>query len=364
MVEALIQSRDITLVRSPPKVYKPGTRLTLTLPEHNDTLKVEILKAFNPFTNSVALLVKPAPSVLRLPPRVVLKLADRRIEEDWDLDGERDYQERIRSHIETFGAIKSLRRPDEVPPAWRYMLEYWEYRERSHSQERQAYQCLSEAQEMGLVPRFFGSARLMMNERACHPSLTHINGLLVEYIDGRTMASYKPGIDLSPKEAEVISQRVLQLGRDLRRYGVSHNDINVHNVIIRSRNSHPVLIDWGKADTSLANAPLARRWTDHSMWQDFHRDVRWLLRHGGDGDTVVAGGVWHRYRTPVSDAEQCRKAQDAGWGVINSGISGLSDQERERFYEEDESVDSGKGLRWRVRRGVRTRLADDPVPDE
>ncbi|KAG6882879.1 hypothetical protein C0993_008800, partial [Termitomyces sp. T159_Od127] len=347
----------------PPEVYKPGTRLRLTLLEHNESLKVEILKAFTPFTNSVALLVKPESSVLQLPPCLVLKLADRRVEEDWNFDGEQDYQESIQSHIKTFGTIKSLRKPDEVPPPWWYMLEYWDYYERGLSKEREAYRCLSEAQDLGLVPRFFGSAQLKMDETACHPSLTHINGLLLEHVEGRTMASYQPGINISVEEAEVISQRVLQLGRDLRRYGVNHCDITVNNVIIRCNDGCPVLIDWAHANIRLTEVPLEQRWTDHSMWQDFHCDIRWLLRYGNDGDTLVAGGVWHRYRTPISDIEQCRRAQDAGWGVINREISDLSSEEKERFYDEDKFVDRKHGLQWRVKKGVRTRLADDPVPD-
>ncbi|KAG6876299.1 hypothetical protein C0992_000132 [Termitomyces sp. T32_za158] len=321
-----------------------------------------MVAAFTPFTNSVALLVKPEPSALQLPPRIVLKLADRRVPEAWNFDAEQDYQENIRSHIEKFGMIKSPCNPDEAPSEWVHMLDLWDYFERGLSKEREAYQCLTEAQDLGLVPRFFGAAQLKVEESDCHPSLTHINGLLLEYIQGRTMASFQPGINLSPEEAEAISQNVLQLARDLRRYGVIHNDINIHNVIIRSENHRPALIDWALADIRLAKVPLEQRWKNRTMWQDFHYDIRRLLRNGNDGDTSVAGGVWHRYRTPISDMDQCRMAQNAGWGVINKAISDLSSEEKERFYDEDTSVGSNLGLRWKVKKGVKTRLHDDPVP--
>ncbi|KAG6894859.1 hypothetical protein C0993_010581 [Termitomyces sp. T159_Od127] len=346
----------------PHDVYKPGTRFRLTLPEHDESMEVQILKAFTPFTNAAALLVKPGPSVLRLPARFVLKLADRRVSKDWNFDREQDYQESLRSHIDTSGTITFPDDHDETDPAWMSMLERWNYFEHGLSNECEAYECLSEAQALGLVPRVFGTAQLKMDESACHSSLTHINGLLLEYIEGRTMASYQPGINLSLEEAEVISQRVLQLGRDLRRYGVSHNDINLHNVIIRSENHCPVLIDWARACVELTNQPLEQRWTDQSMWQDFNWDIRWMLRHGNDNDVLVAGGVWHRYRTPISDIEQCRRAYNAGWGVINQGISNLSSEERERFYDEDKSADDNHELRWKVKKGIRTRLDDDPVP--
>ncbi|KAG6894303.1 hypothetical protein C0993_011824, partial [Termitomyces sp. T159_Od127] len=124
---------------------------------------------------------------------------------EWNIDCEQDYQESIWSHIETFGTIKSLRKADEVSSAWWYMMEWWYDYDADHFNEREAYKFFREAQDLGLVPHFFGAAQLRMDESACHPSLTHINGLLLKYIKGCTIASYKPGINLSIEEAEVIS---------------------------------------------------------------------------------------------------------------------------------------------------------------
>ncbi|KNZ74295.1 hypothetical protein J132_07345 [Termitomyces sp. J132] len=240
----ILQFIDFALPRSPLEVYKPGVHLTLALCAHNESLEIQIVKAFTPFTSSVVLLVQAESTALQLPSPFILKVADRRLAPIWDFDRENDYQARLQSHVETFGTT-IIPKKDEELPLWIHMLKNWEFYESSHVKEREAYKWFTEAQKLELIPRFYGTAQLRMDESACHPSLTHIKCLLFQYIYGRTMGSFRPGIDLSAEEAEVMSQRVLQLGRDLRRYGVSHNDIHVDNIIIRSTNNRPVLIDWG-----------------------------------------------------------------------------------------------------------------------
>ena len=79
---------------------------------------------------------------------------------------------------------------------------------------------------------------------------------------------------------------------------------------------------------------------------------------------ITAGGIWHRFRTPLSDEENIRGAQDCGWDFINSQIASLSAEEKALFYDEDTSVDIKHGLRWKVKKGVRTRELDDPCPAE
>ncbi|KAG5731746.1 hypothetical protein E4T56_gene778 [Termitomyces sp. T112] len=347
--------------RSPLEVYKPGVHLTLALCAHNESLEIQIVKAFTPFTSSVVLLVQAEPTALQLPSPFILKVADRRLAPIWDFDRENNYQARLQYHVETFGTT-IIPKKDEELPLWIHMLKNWEFYESSHIKEREAYKWFTEAQKLELIPRFYSTAQLRMDESACHQSLTHIKCLLFEYIYGRTMSSFRPGIDLSAEEAEVMSQCVLQLGRDLRRYGVSHNDIHVDNIIIRSTNNRPVLIDWGNANSSLADLPLQQRWTHYSMWFNYHYCIRYMLRYGNNGDQIVSGGVWHRYRTPVSDIEQFRQVQEIGWERTNYKISQMSNDEKERFYDEDKFVDDKHGLRWKVKKGLRTRMIDDPVP--
>ncbi|KAG6895304.1 hypothetical protein C0992_002013 [Termitomyces sp. T32_za158] len=260
---------------------------------------------------------------------------------------------------------------DEDPLPWTQLFSSWDMFNDLHINEREAYGRLQEAQASGLVPRFFGTAKIDMMSMAKHPSLSHIDGLLLEYIPGRSMARFRPGIDITFEKAEVISQRVLELGRRLRRFGVTHNDVHVGNVILREESSFPVLIDWGHASIHYADLPLQERWNEPSLRMDFHRDLRDLLRTGdyyeGPNDdvvepTITAGGIWHRFRTPFSDEEQERLAQELSYEWANWRIASLSAEERALFYDEDPNVDPCHFLKFRVKKGVKTRKVDDPCP--
>ncbi|KNZ79513.1 hypothetical protein J132_09526 [Termitomyces sp. J132] len=355
--------------RFPIDVYKPGNRLTLAIPKSNQFAEVQIVKAFTPFTNSVALLVNTCSTIL--PCSFLLKLTDRRAYSYWNPDDEEDYQSKIQSHVSRFGVSIQLD-PDEELLPWMYLFQFWERVENSYFKECEAYKRLAEAQTHGLVPRFFGTAKINMLTRSPHPSLNHIRGLMVEYIPGRLMSSLRPGINITIEEAEVISQRILELGRRLRLYGVSHNDVHVGNIILRPETNFPVLIDWGRASFLTADLPLQERWGHPDLRQDFHHDIRTVLKtgvyyRGPNNDSVYpdipAGGVWHRYRTPVSDEEQIQYAKEAGYGAANCFIQALSSKEElEMLYDEDATIDINCGLRWKVKKGVKTRGFDDPCP--
>ncbi|KAG6814219.1 hypothetical protein H0H93_013116 [Arthromyces matolae] len=357
--------------RPPEDFYKPGVRLTIKNASKQGTFQVQILKAFLPFTNAVVVLVEPEPSD-KLPSRLILKLADRRIWDSWDLDRERDFQ----LNLAKDGAEKLHLVKRHLWPGWMCQLKHWMTCAENHHKEYEAYQRLTEPQHLGLVPRFFGRIYIDMIDGGGHPSLSRVDGLLIEYIEGRRMSSLYPGISISIEQAEDISQQVLELGRRLRRYGVSHNDIHLGNVILRSHDNLPVLIDWGLADCELADRPLNERWTDRSMVQDYNLDIRYRLavpvEHEGTEEEVVhtemsAGSVWHRYRTPLSDDEQCRRAKEVGkygWCYVNGEVESLSADARDKFYDEDTTVDPNQGLRWRVKKGLKTSLHDDPVPVE
>ncbi len=155
--------------------------------------------------------------------------------------------------------------------------------------EQTAYEALTEAQALGLVPKYFGRVRIDMNVgTSIHPALDAIDGLLMEYIPGRLMSSIRPGRDISIVD---ISQRILNLARRLRRYGVSHNDLHSNNIILRHGNNDPILIDWGRpAFHPLYEKTFAARWMHHAMSTDFHKDVRKILMHSD-------GNIWHRFTT-------------------------------------------------------------------
>lgn len=177
------------------------------------------------------------------------------------------------------------------------------------------------------------------------------------------MDSINVGVDISLSAAEEISQKVLQLGRNLRRYGVLHIDIHRGNIILRSPTSDPVLIDWGFANFDVADLPtLEERWNELNVSQDFQIDVRWAVEINEKGHEHV----WHRMRTPYSNAEWAQIAKEHGgdakaWRTINKMVVKRK-EELKAFYEEDEGVDESEGLRWKVKAGIRTREREDPVP--
>ncbi|KAG5730618.1 hypothetical protein E4T56_gene4139 [Termitomyces sp. T112] len=337
----------------PTDVYRPGHRLLLRFSGGRST-EVQIVKAFTPYTCSAVLLVDAS--------------TNRRVSDQWNFREEEDYQSNIGQH----GASFELDEDEDILP-WMESFRSWHRYDASHTKEREAYDQLKEAQVSGLVPRFFGTTRIDMMTTALHPSLSHINGLLLEYIPGRLMAKIRPGITITFEEAEVISQRVLELGRQLRRFGVRHSDVHVGNIILRAKDDSPVLIDWGRASLPVARATLSERWNNCSVQTDFHRDIRYLLRDGvyyeGPNDDevyppITAGGIWHRFRTPLSNQERIRFAQELGYHWANSEIDCLSAEEKALFYDEDTSVDINHGLRWKVKKGVKTRELDDPCPAE
>ncbi|KAK0186828.1 hypothetical protein F5146DRAFT_1004890 [Armillaria mellea] len=75
-----------------------------------------------------------------------------------------------------------------------------------------------------------------------------IPGLAVEYIQGTSMDSLKPSIDLPLEEAETVSDRVMDAFRAIKdEMCVLHNDVHIGNLILRATDKTPVIIDFGYA---------------------------------------------------------------------------------------------------------------------
>ncbi len=338
--------------------------MSLVTSASNRMVEAKVLRAFQPFTNSACILIQPLQYDPGLPDRLICKLADRRIGErtvPWSVDVERQFQTSLPMYIERTGGPPEIDQhgPSDDDPKWFRDLDQWRYVHTALHKEQKAYEALTDAQTLGLVPKFFGRVRIAMSSgRSIHPALDAIDGLLMEYIPGRLMSSISPGADISIVEAEAISQKILDLARRLRRYGVSHNDLHSNNIILRHGTNDPVLIDWGRAGFhALAGKTFAARWMHSSMIQDFYSDIRKILKRSD-------GNIWHRFNTPPSDTAQRRLAKEWGWGCINSWIRALPKEQLEMLYYEDSTVDPERGLRWRVRPGVKTASIDedDPVP--
>ncbi|KAG6882052.1 hypothetical protein C0993_012089 [Termitomyces sp. T159_Od127] len=353
--------------------YKTGKNLLLTLASHNQYINVRVVKMYPP-TNSVVLLVDNLNPSSNIPAQVILKLADRRFgnarEEflgepawPWTMDAERDFQAGLRAYIQVHGhspdlslKVNSDDEPEEEEdvPTWMQELEHWNTFHCVHQNEKMAYSYLKDAQLRGYVPRFFGAVRIAMSSERVHPSIDHIDGLMMEYIPGRTMGELEPGIDISDDDAEEVSQKVLTLGRCLRHYGVAHNDIHLNNIMLRAPSNDPVLIDWGRADIRNAekNCSAEENWESTDLRQDFELDIRKILGHGRP---------WHPLRTPISNECREEQAQQLGWKTINSLVASHTPEELEKFYYRDHSVpDENSGLLWKVKPNVKTRPSFRP----
>ncbi|KAF8904984.1 hypothetical protein CPB85DRAFT_1563840 [Mucidula mucida] len=319
----------------PEALYRANNTIHMSLvtSASNRMVEAKVLRAFHPFTNYACILIQPLQYALDLPDRLFCKLADRRIGErtvPWSVDVERQFQTNLTMYIERSGGppVLEYRVRSEDDPQWFDELEHWKYLNNARRIEQRAYKALTEAQKLGLIPKHFGSVRIPMwsGSYSVHPALDAIDGLLKEYIPGRLMSSIRPGTDISIAEAEDISQRILELARRLRRYGVSHNDLHSNNVILCHGTNNPVLIDWGRAGFhALAGKTFAARWMDSSMRQDFYSDIHKILKRSN-------GNIWHRFTTPLSNAWQMKRAPEWGWTYINRRIADLPKEQLEMLY--------------------------------
>ena len=95
--------------------------------------------------------------------------------------------------------------------------------------------------------------------------------------------------------------------------------VHVGNIILRGKDNSPVLMNGGAASFRVSDRPLQERWNDDDICADFHKGIRVLLRkgvyyQGPDNDPIYpafsAGGVWDRFRTPLSNEQQVQLIQE------------------------------------------------------
>ncbi|KAJ3511847.1 hypothetical protein NLJ89_g3866 [Agrocybe chaxingu] len=323
--------------------YSPGGHIRFFLPQAGRNFEARIIKAFTPFTNSAVLLLDTSAASSYLPDRVILKLADRRFttrfDRHWNLDTEQDFQANLSQYFQRHGTAPPGLDDDSLvneTPLWFHELRFWHRSATAHRVECEAYKRLHEAQNLGLIPKLYGLTKVQMADTEIHPSLDVIEGLLLGYVPGRPMGSFRLGVDIPYEEAEKVSQKVLEMGRRLRRYGITHNDIHTDNIILRSPDNSPVLIDWGHAGFGVADAPLEERWNSERVWDDYYGRLRVILKLES----------WHSFQTPWANEEVLRMARKWGKGGFkfwNERIEASLSPGWERLYEEDKSVDVNTG---------------------
>ncbi|KAF8906616.1 hypothetical protein CPB85DRAFT_1436865 [Mucidula mucida] len=225
---------------------------------------------FLPFTNSACILVQPIHSLPGFPDRLICKLADRRTGErrvPWSVDLEEQFQKSLPMYIERTGGPKSTNMVFRMTIHSGYTSstsgETW----MTPADRTDGVRALTEAQALGLVPKYFGRVRIDMNVgTSIHPALDAIDGLLMEYIPGRLMSSIRPGRDISIVD---ISQRILNLAR---RPAATVSRITT-SIPITSSYATGTMILFSSTGDARHFTPYTRKhlWMHHAMSTDFHR---------------------------------------------------------------------------------------------
>ncbi|KAJ7076714.1 hypothetical protein C8R44DRAFT_993015 [Mycena epipterygia] len=135
---------------------------------------------------------------------------------------------------------------------WMWEIYSWQGRSYVYYQEVLDYRHLRSLQG-ACLPRLYGTVRLPLPPLSAsdfhHPATLFVQGLAVELIPGRSMASLKVGEDVTKEEAEVAAHRVMDVVATIQARDCSHNDMRLPNIILRNWPDEidPVLIDFGCA---------------------------------------------------------------------------------------------------------------------
>ncbi|PBK81779.1 hypothetical protein ARMGADRAFT_1039141 [Armillaria gallica] len=282
-------------------LYHPGLKIHLQFQAQDTTtfrpLVAKIVKHIEPFTSSTVLLIQQISDSSQF----ILKLNDRRL-----------------------GHRPSLNVKDGELP-WTPALE----------------ECLRAAGH--LIPHYYGLVHFPISpSEPLHLITDYVPGIVVEYIQGVSMGSLQPGVNIPRPEAESIADRVMDAFRTIKAEKcVMHNDVHIDNIVLRDSDRSPVLIDFGWA---LTREP---RMSDQE-WEDavagcqdvrFARNVLLSKEHG----------VWRRKETPLP----IHCYSPLAW---NEYVENQPDDYRRQTFERVLGTDwegpRENGLQWRQFRSI------------
>ncbi|RDB30344.1 hypothetical protein Hypma_007266 [Hypsizygus marmoreus] len=343
-----IGQRQLSRRRFPkPYPYSVGARLDLQFASAKGgdfhSLPVEIIKPFVPFTNAVALLVRPRfcadAEALGLPPRFVAKIndcryADRSDHFEWSATLESSLRAAIPRTLREKPWITSIPAffpevMDEDEEDWVREIRLYSFRKECHDTEVAAYRYLRTLQGRD-IPRFHGTFRFPFasSQGSSSPEygkdivasiLDYADGMALEYIDGPNMAEVKPDIDIPRGDVERASENALQSMKCLRDLGAWHGDVRPQNVIIRLQPPHnPVIIDFGSSSLKPPDMSL-EQWKGRSRpGIDQIQDLRVLLTRAG---------------VHIESPRPMKPDAIHGYGFLNQGIERRSKEWRDRFFD-------------------------------
>ncbi|SJL12485.1 uncharacterized protein ARMOST_15912 [Armillaria ostoyae] len=236
-------------VQSGDERYLPGTTLDLQFQaEGSNTfgpLAATVIRRFEPSTSTVVLLVQLGYRGGKGGPVRWLPSLEGHLQH-----AVRDIQEGVAP--KWFELIHDdENRPDtKVWEDWMREVSTWRYKLSNHNTELAAYRLLHGVQGR-YNPRLFGVVHLCITPESTtlHPITDIVQGLVIECISGVNMAKLEYGVDVSMREAERISNQVMEAFRAIEAENcVLHNDIRIGNAVLREGNRSPVIIDFGQAD--------------------------------------------------------------------------------------------------------------------
>ncbi|KAK0235506.1 hypothetical protein EDD85DRAFT_843258 [Armillaria nabsnona] len=235
-------------------MYLPGSNIHLQFQARDSAtfrpLVAKIVKRLEPFTSSVVLLIQQISDNKRF----VLKLNGHRLGyrhslnmQDVELPWTPALEERLRAAVRDiqlgkvtnwFELVKDSMNPAQPRPKlwkdWMWEISTWTSRIEEHRTEVDAYRLLRRLQGH-LIPRFYGLVHHSISScPPLHPITNYVPGIVIEYIQGVSIGSLRPGVDIPRPEAEVISDRVMDAFRTIKAEKcVMHNDIHIDNILLQ-----------------------------------------------------------------------------------------------------------------------------------
>ncbi|PBK71122.1 hypothetical protein ARMSODRAFT_1083372 [Armillaria solidipes] len=239
------------VLHSPQKgrdLYLPGSKIHLQFQAQDTTafrpLVAKIVKRLEPFTSSVVLLIQQISDSKQF----ILKLNDRRLGhrhrlnmEDGELPWTPALEERLRAAVRDiqlgkvtnwFEFVKDTMNPARPHPDdwedWMWEMSTWTIRMQEHQNEVDVFRLLRRIQGH-LIPRYYGLVHLPISpSEPLHPITDYVPGFVIEYIQGVSMGSLQPGVDIPRPEVEAIADRVMDAFRTIKaEQCVMHNDVHI-----------------------------------------------------------------------------------------------------------------------------------------
>ncbi|KAG7441367.1 uncharacterized protein BT62DRAFT_1011612 [Guyanagaster necrorhizus] len=194
-------------------------------------LVAKIVKRLEPFTSSVLLIQQVSDGK-----QFMLKLNDRRLGHRHSLDmedGEFPWTTALEEHLRAavqniqlgtttnwFDLVKDWKHPAQPDlddwEDWMWEILTWTSRMEEHQTEVKAYRLLRRLQGR-LILRFYGLVHLpISSSQPLHPISNYIPCLIIEDIQGVSMGSLKPGVDIPRPEAEALADRVMDAFRTMK----------------------------------------------------------------------------------------------------------------------------------------------------